>query len=118
MVVNLGKGPSLNGAIAAAETIHVDENGNQNTHFTIDEYYYLGHFANRNFFNSYNFVDVNVTDSAVWTVIGDSLLTSLTIGEDSTVKVPASKSLKATVDSVETTLEADKTYTGLIVNVE
>ncbi len=81
LYVTLGKGAVLNGAIAATETIHVDENGRQNTHFTIDEYYYLGHVANRNYFNGENNVEVTLEAGSVWNVTKESLITSLTVME-------------------------------------
>ncbi|MBR2717052.1 MAG: hypothetical protein IKD79_04875, partial [Oscillospiraceae bacterium] len=49
LYLTLGEGAELTGSVSATETIHVDEKGNQNTHFTIDQYYYLGHVANRYF---------------------------------------------------------------------
>ena len=81
LYVTLGQDAVLNGAIAATETIHVDEKGNQNTHFTIDEYYYLGHVANRNFHNGENDVEVTLETGSVWNVTGESLVTALTVME-------------------------------------
>ncbi len=88
--VNLGKGASLTGVIASTETVHVDENGsnkvvaegtpvsNQNTYFTISEYFYIGHVGNRYFYNGDNDVNVTLTDDAKWALTGDSVVTDLT----------------------------------------
>ena len=83
--VKLGKGAVLNGAISATETRHIDENGRQNTHFTIKEYYYLAHVENRNFFNGDNTVDVTLEDGAVWNVTAPGIINKLTVGEGCTV---------------------------------
>ncbi len=107
--VVLGEGAVLNGAIASTEVIHVDENGEQNTYFTINEYYYLGRVANRNYNNGLNTVSVQLKDGAVWNVTGDSLISQLVIGEGCTVNGVA------TVNGVETVLEAGQTYEGTIV---
>lgn len=69
----------LSGVIAATETIHVDDKGEQNCHFTIDEYYYLGHVANRLYFNGDNAVEVTMKPGSRWIVTGESLLTALTV---------------------------------------
>ena len=82
--VTLGKGAVLNGAVSCTETRHVDEKGNQNTHFTINEFYYLGHVENRNFFNGDNTVDVTLTDGAVWNVTAPGIINKLTVGEGCT----------------------------------
>lgn len=109
LAVTLGEGAVLNGDIASTETIHVDENGKQNTHFTIKEYYYLGRVANRNYNNGLNTVSVELKDGAVWNVAGNSLISKLVIGEGCVVNGTA------TVDGVATVLEAGKTYEGAIV---
>ncbi len=79
--ITLDAGASLRGAIAATETIHIDETGAQNCHFTIDEYYYLGHVANRLFFNGDNEVELSMRKGSRWLVSGESLLTALYIEE-------------------------------------
>lgn len=107
--VTLGEGAVLNGDIASTEYIHVDENGEQNTHFTIKEYYYLGRVSNRNYNNGLNTVSVELKDGAVWNVAGESLISKLVIGEGCVVNGTA------TIDGVETVLEAGKTYEGNIV---
>lgn len=112
--VTLGDGALLNGAIALTETIHVDENGDQNTSFTINEYYYLGHVANRVYNNGNSRIAVTLTDGAVWTVTGTSSLTSLTIS-DGTIQAADGKTLTMTVDGVETDIVSGQTYTGDIV---
>ena len=111
LYVTLDKDAVLNGAIAATETIHVDETGRQNTHFTIDQYYYLGRVANRNFFNGDNDVEVTLNAGSVWNVTGDSLLSALTVNEGAVLKG------KVTVDGQVIVPEAGTTYKGRILVV-
>lgn len=89
--VILGKGTNLTGTISATSVIHVDENGNQNTHFTIEEYYYLGHVANKVHYNGGNDISVILKDGAVWNVTDNGIITSLTIEDgceiNGTIKV-------------------------------
>ena len=85
LFVTLGKGAVLNGAVSATETRHIDENGKQNTHFTIKEFYYLAHVENRNFFNGDNTVEVTLKDGAVWNVTAPGIINKLTVGEGCTV---------------------------------
>lgn len=108
LTLNLGKGAKLDGAVCATSSIHVDEYGRQNTHFTIDEYYYLGHIANKPYYNGANDIAVNLTDDAVWTVTGTSVITALSISDGASVKG------KAIIDGKPTVLESGKTYTGVI----
>ncbi len=82
LYVCLEHGAVLNGRVSATETIHVDENGRQNTHFTAEEYYYLGRVKNRNFYNGDNHTEVTLQSGSVWNVSGESLLSALTIEED------------------------------------
>ncbi|MGB9661075.1 MAG: S-layer homology domain-containing protein [Moorellaceae bacterium] len=105
----------LEGAISSTSVIHVDENGNQNTHFTINEYYYLGHVANKEFYNGGNDVNVTLKNGAVWNVTGKSVLKSLSIDGASSVVAPEGYTLTMTVDGVETALAAGNTYEGEIV---
>ena len=83
--MTLGKGAVLNGAVSATETRHIDENGKQNTHFTIKEFYYLAHVENRNFFNGDNTVEVTLKDGAVWNVTAPGIINKLTVGEGCTL---------------------------------
>lgn len=83
--VNLADKASLTGAISASAVMHVDENGKQNTHFTIDQYYYLGHMANTPAYNGGNNVNVVMTGDASWNVASKSIITSLTLGANATV---------------------------------
>lgn len=108
LVVRLGAGAQLDGAVSATETIHVNEKGEQNTHFTIKEFYYLGHVANRNFFNGDNFVEVELADGAVWNVTGEGVITALTVGEGCTFNG------KAYMDGQELAIEPGKKYEGVI----
>jgi hypothetical protein len=112
--LTLGKGAILNGAAASTGVKHVDENGKQNTDFTIDQYYYLGHLANTNFYNGSNGVEVTMKDGAVWNVTGTSLLTKLVVDKAANIKA-ASGTLTVTVDGKKVALEDGKTYTGTIV---
>lgn len=109
LYVTLGKGAALTGAISATETIHVDENGRQNTFFTSEQYYYLGHVANRVFFNGDNAVEVVLEAGSVWNVTGEGILTSLTVQEGAVLNG------RVTVDGAEIIPEAGKTYTGSIL---
>ena len=86
LYVTLGEGAELTGAISATETIHVDENGKQNTRFTIDQYYYLGHVANRPFHNGENDVEVTLKAGSVWNVAGAGILSALTVEEGAVLK--------------------------------
>jgi len=107
--VSVGKGATLTGAISLTETRHVDENGKQNTHFTINEYYYLGHVENRNYRNETAEIEVVLKDGGVWNVTGEGLISSLKL-EGGTIK-----NAKMTVDGEETPIKKGKTYTGNIV---
>ena len=100
LYVTLGAGAVLTGTISATETIHVDENGKQNTHFTSDQYYYLGRVANRVFFNGDNTVEVTLQAGSVWNVTeaGGAVLNG-----------------SVTVDGAAIVPEAGRTYTGKIV---
>lgn len=109
LYVTLSSGAVLNGDIAATETIHVNEKGEQNTHFTIDEYYYLGHVANRSFFNGDNDVEVTLEEGSVWTVKKESLLTSLCVHQGAELKG------RMFLDGEEILPEAGRTYKGKIL---
>ncbi len=108
LAVTLEKGAVLTGAISATETIHVDENGKQNTHFTSEEYYYLGHVANRPFLNGDNTVAVALEDGAVWNVKGEGVISSLT------VQAGARLNGSVTVDGADIVPQPGVTYTGTI----
>jgi hypothetical protein len=120
IAVNLGEGAVLNGAIAATSCIHVDKDydrsmtddealAHQNTSFTISEYFYIGQVANKIYFNGNNTIAVNLTDDAVWNVTGESLITSLTVGENATINGTV------TIDGETVEIVAGQTYTGNIV---
>jgi hypothetical protein len=112
--VALGKGASLTGTISAASIIHVDEKGNQNIHFTSKEYYYLGHVANKMFYNGGNDVSVTLQDGAVWTITGSSTITGLTIGKECKVVASEGEKLTMTVDGVDKPIRAGS-YSGRIL---
>lgn len=108
LYVTLGKGCVLDGAISATEVMHINEKGEQNTHFTKNEYFYLGHVANRPFFNGDNSVEVALAGGAVWNVTGESIVNSFTVGEGCVFNGAAS------LDGAAFIPEAGKTYTGRI----
>lgn len=113
MHVVIGKGATLSGAISLTETRHVNEKGEQNTHFTINEYYYLGHVANRNFRNGDASAAVTLKDGGVWRVTGQSLLSRLTL-TDGKIIADDNKTVVMTIDGKETAIEAGD-YQGEIV---
>jgi hypothetical protein len=112
--VNIGEGAVLKGAISLTETRHVDENGYQNTYFTIDDYYYLGHVENRNHRNGNSTLSVNLTDGATWKVTGESYISSLMV-EDGAIIGSRGKTVVMTVDGVSTPIEQGQLYEGEIV---
>jgi hypothetical protein len=112
--VTLGENAKLTGVISATSIIHVDEKGDQNTHFTKDEYYHLGHVANKAYYNGANDIDVTLEGDAVWTVTGESIISGLTIGKKAKIKAPRGADVTMTVDGKETPIKAG-TYEGKIV---
>jgi hypothetical protein len=112
--ITLGQDAELTGVISATSIIHVDEKGNQNTHFTKAEYYYLGHVANKVYYNDGNDIDVTLADDAVWTVTGKSIITGLTLGQKAKIKAPKGAKVTMTVDGKETPIKAGA-YEGKIV---
>jgi hypothetical protein len=104
----------LQGVISLTETRHVNENGEQNTSFTIEQYYYLGHVANRAYNNQSSKLAVTLSDGATWTVTDASYLTSMTIS-DANIQATDGKQVVMTVDGVETPIESGKAYTGNII---
>ena len=108
LTVTLEKGAVLTGCISATETIHVDENGAQNTHFTSEEYYYLGRVANRPYYHGDNTVEVTLEEGSVWNVRGEGVISSLT------VKDGAALNGTVLLDGAIIVPEAGKTYTGRI----
>lgn len=109
LVVTLRSGTVLTGAISATEIIHVDETGAQNTHFTSEEYWYLGHVKNRPYCHGKNTVEVVLESGSVWNVKGEGILTSLTVMEGARLNGTV------TLDDAELTPEPGRTYTGRIV---
>lgn len=106
LYITLDGGAELTGAISATETIHINEKGEQNTHFTIDQYYYLGHVANRNCFNGDNAVKVTLNAGSTWNVTAEGILTALTVNEG------AAFNGKLTVNGVEIVPESNRKYEG------
>jgi hypothetical protein len=112
--VTIGKGATLNGAISLTETRHIDETGKQNTHFTINEYYYLGHVTNRNFRNGMSSLSVSLADGGVWKVTGDSWLSKLEM-KGGTIEGPNGATAVMKIDGKETPIRPGATYVGKIV---
>lgn len=112
LTVTLGENAILTGAAASTSCIHVNEKGEQNTHFTVEEYYYLGRVANRPHYNGVNDVHMVLTDNAVWNVSGVCLLRSLTIGENA--RVVLADGLTATLDGEKIILAPGMKLEGCI----
>ena len=108
LYVTLGDGAALTGGISATETIHVNERGEQNTSFTSEEYYYLGHVANRVFHNGDNDVEVRLEAGSVWNVTEAGVVTALTVAEG------AALNGHLFLDGAELLPEAGKEYRGRI----
>jgi hypothetical protein len=112
--VTIGKGANLTGAICLTETRHVDETGKQNTHFTINEYYYLGHVVNRPYRNGSATIAVTLSEGGTWNVTGESQISKLVLGGG---KVEGANGAKVvmTVDGKQKPIKAGETYSGKIV---
>lgn len=110
LTVTISDGASLKGAISKTETIHVDENGDQNTAFTINEYYYLGHVANQVYNNANSKITVNVASGSTWTVTGESLISSLTV--NGSITAPVGYKVVMTVGDTVTPIVSGQTYLG------
>ncbi len=108
--VNIGSGATLSGDIAATSVVHVNEFGEQNTYFTIDEYYYLGHVGNQAYYNGGNDINVNLVQGGNWIVEDYSLITSLTIDATSSISVAPGRNLAVYVDGSEVVIEPDTDY--------
>ena len=112
--VTIGKGATLDGAISLTETRHVDETGKQNTHFTIYEYYSLGHVVNRNYRNGTSSIEVTVKDGGKWTVTGESLISKLFV-ENGTIEGANGAKVLMKIDGKEAAIKQGETYIGNIV---
>lgn len=112
--VSIGKGATLNGAISLTETRHIDETGKQNTHFTIKEYYYLGHVANRNYRNGTSSINVSLKDGGKWIVTGESLISKLVVDNGAVEGVNGAKVVMK-IDGKETQIKKGETYSGNII---
>ena len=123
--VAFGEGAVYSGAIACTSAIHTTYEGSvavkqgggyafddeeaaaafaeayQNTEFTIEEYWSIGHVANLICDNGANTVNVTLSDDAVWNVTGTSRIASLTVEGDASVVVP--KGVTLTVGGTEYT---------------
>ena len=112
--MTVGKGATLEGAISLTETRHVDETGKQNTHFTINEYYYLGHVANRTYRNDTSTVEVNLKDGGKWTVTGESLISKLVV-DNGAIEGANGAKVVMKIASKEERIKQGETYSGDIV---
>ena len=112
--VTIGRAATLDGAISLTETRHVDETGRQNTHFTINEYYYLGHVAHRNYRNGTSSIEVSLKDGGKWTVSGESLIGKLVVDSGTVEGVNGAKVVMK-IDGKETAIKQGETYSGKIV---
>jgi hypothetical protein len=112
--VSIGKEATLSGAISLTETRHVDESGKQNTHFTINDYFYLGHVANRNYRNGSSTISVSLKDGGLWKVTGESLISKLVV-EDGTVEGANGAKVVMKIDGKEEPIKPGETYSGNIV---
>ncbi len=131
--LTIGEGATLTGAVASTAAIHVTYEGTQalaengfaafeseeeaaefvaeyqNTYYWMNQYYDQGQVANLICDNGANNINVTVTDGAVWTVTGTSVINSLTVGGNgSAVVVPEGVTL--TIDGTE--------YTNCIITYE
>jgi hypothetical protein len=112
--VTIGKAATLGGVISLTETRHIDETGKQNTHFTMNEYYYLGHVANRNYRNGTSTIEVSLKDGGKWTVTGESLISKLVV-DNGTVEGANGAKVVMKIDGKEMAIKKDETYSGNIV---
>jgi len=112
--VSIGKGAALNGVISLSETRHVDETGKQNTRFTINEYYYLGHVANRNYRNGVSTISVTLKDGGKWTVTGESLISKLVVDKGTVEGANGAKAVMK-IDGKEKPIKSGESYSGDIV---
>jgi hypothetical protein len=112
--VSIGKGATLNGAISLTETRHIDEKGKQNTHFTINEYYYLGHVENRNYRNGNSTIEVTLKDGGKWAVTGESFISKLIVDKGAIEGANGAKVVMK-IDGKETPIKEGITYKGKIV---
>ena len=129
--VTLGTGATLIGAAASTAAIHVTYDGSQivkanggdaydtqseaaevlaeqNTSFTISEYWSIGQVANLVNSNGGNEINMTLEDGAAWYVDGTSLITSLTLDDESTVYIAEGASL--TIGSTTYDEEGTLTY--------
>jgi len=114
LTVTLSAGTDLSGAISLTETRHIDEKGEQNLHFTIDEYYYLGHVENRNFSNSFSTLEVTVDDNATWQLTDESYLTALNVAHGKIVGADGEQ-VMISIDGSKPTAIQSGNYQGNIV---
>jgi len=112
--VTIGKAATLEGAISLTETRHIDETGKQNTHFTINEYYYLGHVVNRNYRNDSSTILVSLQDGGVWKVTGENLISKLVV-DNGAIEGANGAKVVMKIDGKQEPIKQGETYSGNIV---
>ena len=112
--VAIGNGATLTGAVSLTETRHINETGKQNTRFTINEYYYLGHVENRNYRNKTATLSLTLKDGGVWKVTGESLLSKFMV-DKGTVEGADGAKVVMKIDGKEQPIRQGETYSGNIV---
>ncbi len=112
--VFIGKGATLEGTVSLTETRHIDETGMQNTHFTINEYYCLGHVANRNYRNGNSTISVSLIGGGVWKAAGECLISKLVV-DDGTIEGANGAKVVMKIDGKEEAIKRGETYSGNIV---
>ena len=119
LTVNLGEGASLTGLIASGAFSHTTKEAKVGDG-DWSQASVLGHVTNIVNSNGKNLVNVVLTDNAVWTVSGDSLIASLQISGDAQVVVPEGVTL--TVGNMtytnQTLSESDSTISVLFGDAE
>lgn len=124
MTINLSGSTTLAGQISSTTAIHVTKAGSdaiknapagakaseawlehQNTEFPIGHYYDIGQVANKVASNTYNTIDVNITEDAVWTVTADGIVNNVSAASNAIVAAEG----KTVTLSVAGTLTLDGT---------
>ncbi|MEQ5807808.1 hypothetical protein J3369_10345 [Alteromonas sp. NFXS44] len=115
--LTLANKATLTGQVSATSAIHVDEHGKQKARFNSDEYYYLGHIANKPFDNGANHINLTLKTGATWNVTSTSLLNSLQLEEGASV-VGKNGTLTMTVNGKTTRIKPGKYQGNIILRVE
>jgi hypothetical protein len=103
------KNASITGVITSSTAVH------SQAEITSADYRLLGEVTNTASAAVHNGVLVSLTEGSKWVVTGTSYLTSLTVGDGSSVIAPKGYSINMTVNGVETEIQSNNTYTGTIM---